>query len=81
MVRDLILSCLLKILLKKLYRNITIYIFFLIYKKPKLLNKKSKDETDDEYTVNIEGIELNDNEFLEITNLIKLNNLLSIEKS
>ena len=32
-------------------------------------------------TVNIEGIELNDNEFLEITNLIKLNNLLSIEKS
>ena len=31
--------------------------------------------------VNIEGIELNDNEFLEITNLIKLNNLLSIEKS
>ena len=32
-------------------------------------------------TVDIEGIELNDNEFLEITNLIKLNNLLSIEKS
>ena len=32
-------------------------------------------------TVNIEGIEFNDNEFLEITNLIKLNNLLSIEKS
>ena len=32
-------------------------------------------------TINIEGIELNDNEFLEITNLIKLNNLLSIEKS
>ncbi|WP_440917360.1 cell division protein FtsQ/DivIB [Candidatus Pelagibacter sp.] len=31
--------------------------------------------------VNIEGIELNENEFLEITNLIKLNNLLSIEKS
>ena len=31
--------------------------------------------------VNIEGIELNDNEFLEITNLIKLNNLLSIERS
>ena len=31
--------------------------------------------------VNIEGIELNDNEFLEIKNLIKLNNLLSIEKS
>ena len=31
--------------------------------------------------VNIEGIEFNDNEFLEITNLIKLNNLLSIEKS
>ena len=32
-------------------------------------------------TVNIEGIEFNDNEFLEITNLIKLHNLLSIEKS
>ena len=31
--------------------------------------------------VNIEGIEFNDNEFLEITNLIKLHNLLSIEKS
>ena len=31
--------------------------------------------------VNIVGIELNDNEFLEITNLIKLNNLFSIEKS
>ena len=31
--------------------------------------------------VNIEGIELNNNEFLEITNLIKLNNLLSIQKS
>ena len=31
--------------------------------------------------VNIEGIELNENEFLEITNLIKLNNLFSIEKS
>ena len=45
----------LKILLKKLYRNIIINIFFLIYKKPKLLNKKSKDETVDEYSVNIEG--------------------------
>ena len=31
--------------------------------------------------VEIEGIEFNDNEFLEITNLIKLHNLLSIEKS
>ena len=31
--------------------------------------------------VNIEGIELNDNEFLEISNLTKLNNLFSIEKS
>ena len=31
--------------------------------------------------VNIEGIELNNNEFLKITNLIKLNNLLSIQKS
>ena len=31
--------------------------------------------------VDIEGIEFNDNEFLEITNLIKLHNLLSIEKS
>jgi len=31
--------------------------------------------------VNIEGIEFNDNEYLEIMNLIKLNNLLSIQKS
>ena len=31
--------------------------------------------------VNIEGIEFNDNEYLKITNLIKFNNLLSIEKS
>ena len=31
--------------------------------------------------VNIEGIEFNNNEFLKITNLIKLNNLLSIKKS
>ena len=31
--------------------------------------------------VNIDGIELNEDEFLEITNLIKVNNLLSIEKS
>ena len=31
--------------------------------------------------VNIEGIELNNNEFLKIMNLIKLNNLLSIQKS
>ena len=31
--------------------------------------------------VNIEGIELNNNEFLKIVNLIKLNNLLSIQKS
>ena len=31
--------------------------------------------------VNIEGIESNDNEYLKIMNLIKLNNLLSIQKS
>ena len=31
--------------------------------------------------VNIEGIEFDNNEFLKITNLIKLNNLLSIQKS
>ena len=31
--------------------------------------------------VNIEGIEFNNNEFLKIVNLIKLNNLLSIQKS
>ena len=31
--------------------------------------------------VNIEGIEFNDNEYLKIMNLIKLNNLLSIQKS
>ncbi len=31
--------------------------------------------------VDIEGIEFNDNDFLKITNLIKLNNLLSIQKS
>ena len=31
--------------------------------------------------VNIEGIEFNDNEYLRIMNLIKLNNLLSIQKS
>ena len=31
--------------------------------------------------VNMEGIEFNDNEYLKIMNLIKLNNLLSIQKS
>ncbi len=31
--------------------------------------------------VNVEGIKFNDNEYLKITNLIKLNNLLSIQKS
>ena len=31
--------------------------------------------------VNIEGIEFNDNEYLKIMNLIKSNNLLSIQKS
>ena len=31
--------------------------------------------------VNIEGIEFNDNEYLKIMNLAKLNNLLSIQKS
>ena len=31
--------------------------------------------------INIEGIELNNNEFLKITNLIELNNLLSIKKT
>ena len=31
--------------------------------------------------VNIEGIEFNDNEYLKIMNLIKINNLLSIQKS
>ena len=31
--------------------------------------------------VNIEGIKFNDNEYLKIMNLIKLNNLLSIQKS
>ena len=31
--------------------------------------------------VDIEGIEFNDNEYLKITNLIKLNNLLFIQKS
>ena len=31
--------------------------------------------------IDIEGIEFNDNEFLKTTNLIKLNNLLSIQKS
>ena len=31
--------------------------------------------------VNIEGIEFNDNEYLKIMNLIKLNNLLSIQKT
>ena len=31
--------------------------------------------------VNIEGIEFNNNEFLKIVNLVKLNNLLSIQKS
>ena len=31
--------------------------------------------------VNIEGIEFNDNEYLKIMNLIKLNNLMSIQKS
>ena len=31
--------------------------------------------------IDIEGIELSDNEFLKITNLIKLNNILSIQKS
>ena len=31
--------------------------------------------------VNIEGIEFNDNEYLKIINLIKLDNLFSVQKS
>ena len=31
--------------------------------------------------IDIEGIEFNDNEFLKTTNLIKLNNLLSIQNT
>ena len=45
----------LKLLLKDLYKKITIKIFLLIYKKPNLLNKKSKDKTVDERSVNIDG--------------------------
>ena len=44
----------LKTLFKKIYKKITIKIFFLIYNKPKLLNKKSKDETVNEFSVNID---------------------------
>ena len=45
----------LKILLKKIYKNIIIKIFLLIYNKPILLNKKFKDETAVEYSVNLDG--------------------------
>ena len=44
----------LKLLLKDLYKKITIKIFLLIYEKPNLLKKKSKDETVDEYNVTID---------------------------
>ena len=43
----------LKILLKKIYKKIIIKLFLLIYNKPKLLNKKFKDETVVEYSVKI----------------------------
>ena len=44
----------LKTLFKKIYKKIIIKIFFLIYNKPKLLNKKSKDETVNEFSINID---------------------------
>lgn len=44
-----------KILLKKIYKKIIIKIFLVIYNKPKILNKKSKDKTVFEYLVNIDG--------------------------
>ncbi len=44
-----------KILFKKIYKKIIIKLFLLIYNKPKLLNKKFKDETAVEYSVNIDG--------------------------
>ena len=44
-----------KILFKKTYKKIIIKLFLLIYNKPKLINKKFKDETAVEYLVNIDG--------------------------
>ena len=44
----------LKILFKKIYKKIIIRLFLLIYNKPKLLSKKSKDETVVEYSVNLD---------------------------
>ena len=45
----------LKILFKKIYKKIIIKLFLLIYNKPKLLNKKFKDKTAVEYSVNLDG--------------------------
>ena len=45
----------LKILLKKIYKETIIKLFLLIYNKPKLIDKKFKDETAVEYLVNIDG--------------------------
>ncbi len=68
-------------MLQQISKKIIFYIFLIII----LGTFNNKNLTNFEIPkinmVNIEGIELNDNEFLEITNLIKLNNLLSIEKS
>lgn len=43
----------LKILFKKIYKKIIIRLFLIIYNKPKLLNKKVKDQTVVEYSVNL----------------------------
>ena len=40
-----------KILFKRIYKKIIIKLFLLVYSKPKLLNKKSIDETVVEYSV------------------------------
>ena len=44
----------LKNLFKRLYKKIIIRLFFIIYNKPKLLNKKVKDQTVVEYSVNLD---------------------------
>ena len=68
-------------MLQQINKKIIFYIFLVIFLGT-FNNKNLKNfDLPKINMVNIEGIEFNDNEYLRIMNLIKLNNLLSIQKS
>ncbi len=68
-------------MLQQINKKIIFYIFLLIILGTFNNKNLANFELPKINMVNIKGIELNENEFLEITNFIKLKNLLSIEKS